>query len=138
MTYALKSMPRGRPRKVLSEEEQRKLNNKLKVKNFILRVLAHIEPRKIDWIVETAVARSWAKKYSLDFLDFLELPGFLKNTDSLRPLTGDYGKKYIEKQWNIWVYKNQEIRAAHDLSEKFGPDSQTIKTKPKTLKDFIG
>ncbi len=126
-----------RPKKILSEDEQRKLDNRKRVRAILLRLLSHIDAFKINRIIETSILKSWAKKYSLEFLESLELPAFLKETDSLRPLTGDYGKKYIEKQWNAWVYKNQEVRAAAELGDKIGPDLEIDKTTKKTLKDFL-
>lgn len=127
----------GRPKKILSQEEQSKLDQKLKVRAFILRILSHVEPRKINWIINSSIAKSLYKNYPADFLDTFILPDFLHNIEDLRPLTGNWGKQYINDKANLWKFNNEIVKQDIELSaEKVGPDVQ-ISSKPKNLLDFL-
>lgn len=130
-----------RPRKILTPEDLEKNKQKIFVRETIKRILNHVESREIDWIVESAVVKSWIKKYSIDFVKSFCLPDFLAKTDSLRPLTGDWGRSFLLESWNLWEFEQEKQREAArskiELSDKIGADIQIIK-KAKTLKDFIG
>ncbi|MFM9826093.1 hypothetical protein [Flavobacterium sp.] len=128
----------SRPKKILTPEEQRKKDNRLRVRAIILRLLAHINPRDISWIIETSVVKSWIKKYGFEFVEQFTLPDFLSKTESLRPLTGDWGISYLEKKFNLWKYNQQGINKVLALnSEKIGEDYKKIDKKPNSLVDFL-
>ena len=129
----------SRPKKILTPEEQRKKENRLRVRAIILRLLAHIEPRDIGWIIETGIVKSWIKKYGFEFIEQFDLPNFLSETDSLRPLTGDWGKNFLDKSYNLWLFKNQPKNTTFefDFVEKIGEDYKKINKKPNSLVEFL-
>lgn len=130
-------MPRGRPKKVLTEEEKRKLENRKRVRAIILKLLTHIESRKIVWIIETSIVKKWIKQYGFEFVEQFNLPDFLSEVDSLRPMTSAWGISHLEKMFRLWEYTNQEKNKTPTLTtEKIGTDSQ-ISSKPKNLKSFL-
>lgn len=135
LSHIMPIMPR--PKKILTSEEQRKKDNRLRVRAIILRLLAHIEPRKIGWIIETGIVKSWIKKYGFEFIEQFDLPNFLSETESLRPLTGDWGRKFIHQEWNRFLTfkeQNKEIELP-ELTEN-SADIIIVKTK-KSLKEFL-
>lgn len=128
----------SRPKKILTPEEQRKQDNRLRVRFIILRLLGHVNPREISWIVETGIVKLWIKKYGFEFVEQFDLPNFLSETDSLRPLTGDWGISHLEKKFNLWKYNQQKINKVLVLNtEKIGQDYQKIDKKPNSLAEFL-
>jgi hypothetical protein len=132
------TMPR--PKKILTLEEQKKKDNRLRVRFIILRLLSHINPRDISWIVETGIVKLWVKKYGFEFVEKFDLPNFLSETDSLRPLTGDWGKGFLDKSYNLWLFKkrqNENLLPEVNLTEKIGEDYKKTGKKPNNLVDFL-
>lgn len=127
-----------RPKKILTPEEQKKKDNRSRVRAIILRLLAHVDSKKIGWIIETSVVKSWIKKYGFEFVEQFNLPDFLSKTESLRPLTGDWGVSHLEKKFNLWKYNQQEINKVSALSpEKIGEDYKKINKKSNSLMEFL-
>ena len=126
----------GRPKKILSELEQTKLNNRKRVRAILLRILSHVDSYKIEYVIETSILKSWVKKYGFEFVEQFSLPNFLSDTKSLRPLTGDWGRNYLKEMFNLWEFNNQKSSKNIELGEKIGADTQVI-SKPKNLKDFL-
>lgn len=129
----------GRPKKILTESEQKILEDKIFVRNFIRRVLAHVEPKQIDWISNSSIVKSWVKKFpDKNFWNEFVLPDFLKNVDSLKPFTSNWGRSFIEKSWNGYQFmkKKEQVESIFE-DQKIGADKQFEKSKPKSLKEFL-
>jgi hypothetical protein len=126
-----------RPKKILSEEEQRKLDNRKKVRAILLRLLGHVDAFKINYVIETSILKSWVKKYGFEFVEQFNLPDFLSEVESLRPLTGSWGIQHIKEMYNLWEFNKKKSAEIVELTPvKIGADSQII-TKPKNLKSFL-
>ncbi len=133
----LENYTMGRPKKILTLEEKEKLEQKLRIREFIKRVLGHLEFRQINWIVETSIVKSWFKKYpNQEFWDSFVLPEFLKEVTSLRPFSSNWGQEFIKKQYNIWIFNSQESAESIELGEKVAGDVQ-MDFKPKNLREFL-
>lgn len=137
MNHIVPIMPR--PKKILTLEEQGKKENRLRVRGFILRVLGHVDSKKIDWIRNSAIAKKFFKQFpNYEFWDWFQLPAFLKESNSdLKPLTGKWGVEFLRKEWN-------KFSAFKEQNKEFEPPKLTespaniiiVKTK-KSLKEFL-
>ena len=128
----------ARPKKILTIDEQKKLEEKIFVRETIRRILSHVEPRKIDYLVDTAILKSWLKKYSdKEFWNWFCFPSFLKDSTNLRPLTGEWGKEFLRKEYNIYLTIQKSKKENLVLSEKLGDDIQITTNKKQTLKEFL-
>lgn len=90
------------------------------------------------WPREMKMATKLVKTYNLEFLIWV-IPPYGKPVPSLAYFMADYGKQYLQEQFfnfkkNTLTFPEKEVTIMEE--SKLGEDVE-IKSKPKTLKDFL-
>lgn len=102
-------------------------------KSLVLRLLSH-KMAEINWPIELCITKHLFKEYPYpDFWNNLNPPFEL---DSLGALRSEWGKEYLRRSYNLYLYKKDNQNPKIILQEKIG-ESILVHNKPKTLKDFL-
>lgn len=106
-------------------------------KNLVTKLLKN-SGVQINWPRELLITKKLFESVpDLEFWKQFEAPGFIEKLDSLAIFCGIWGKEFVRKSYNVFLYRRGHKINVVELGEKVGADFIIEPPKNKNLKEFL-